>query len=81
MFAKSFLQRATTVRLPTLSAAARLNGLRATAVRYNSRSSYNAHVAGLTEEQEEFRQAVNRFATEELAPRAQDIDRENSFPM
>ncbi|KAF9152994.1 hypothetical protein BG015_004319 [Linnemannia schmuckeri] len=81
MFAKSFLQRATTARLPTLSAAARLNGLRATAVRYNSRSSYNAHVAGLTEEQEEFRQAVNRFAAEELAPRAQDIDRENSFPM
>jgi hypothetical protein len=35
----------------------------------------------LTEEQEEFRQAVNRFATDELAPRAQDIDRENSFPM
>ncbi|KAF8945416.1 hypothetical protein BGZ47_002664 [Haplosporangium gracile] len=81
MFAKSFLQRATTARLPTLSAAARLNGLRATAVRYNSRSSYNTHVAGLTEEQEEFRQAVNRFAAEELAPRAQDIDRENSFPM
>ncbi|KAF9129378.1 hypothetical protein BGW39_004218 [Mortierella sp. 14UC] len=81
MFAKSFLQRATTARLPTLSAAARLNGLRATAVRYNSRSSYNAHVAGLSEEQEEFRQAVNRFATDELAPRAQDIDRENSFPM
>ncbi|KAF9903000.1 hypothetical protein EC991_004296 [Linnemannia zychae] len=81
MFAKSFLQRATTARLPTLSAAARLNGLRATAVRYNSRSSYNAHVAGLSEEQEEFRQAVNRFAADELAPRAQDIDRENAFPM
>lgn len=56
-----------------------MNGLRATAVRYNS--SYNAHVAGLTDEQDEFRQAVHRFASEELAPRAQDIDRQNAFPM
>ncbi|KAG9321092.1 hypothetical protein KVV02_007617 [Mortierella alpina] len=78
MFAKSFLQRATT-RMPSLAATARMSGLRATAVRFNS--SYNAHVAGLTEEQDEFRMAVHRFANEELAPRAHDIDRENAFPM
>ncbi|KAF9581029.1 hypothetical protein BGW38_002105 [Lunasporangiospora selenospora] len=80
MFAKSFLQRAST-RLPSLSATARQTGFRAMAVRYNSQSSYNSHVAGLTAEQEEFRQAVNRFSTEELASRAYDIDRENAFPM
>ncbi|KAK3828864.1 MAG: acyl-CoA dehydrogenase/oxidase [Benniella sp.] len=77
MLVKSFLQRATT-RLPSLAATARVNGLRATAVRYNS---YNAHVAGLTDEQNEFRLAVQRFVNDELAPRAQDIDRENAFPM
>ncbi|KAF9345072.1 hypothetical protein BGX34_005048, partial [Mortierella sp. NVP85] len=77
MLVKSFLQRATT-RLPSLAATARMNGLRATAVRYNS---YNAYVAGLTDEQNEFRLAVQRFVNEELAPRAQDIDRENAFPM
>ncbi|KAI1316598.1 hypothetical protein EDD11_009723 [Mortierella claussenii] len=78
MFAKSFLQRATT-RLPSLAATARMNGLRATTVRFNS--SYNSHVAGLTEEQNEFRLAVHRFANEELAPRAHDIDKKNEFPM
>ncbi|KAF8954734.1 hypothetical protein BGZ46_002833 [Entomortierella lignicola] len=78
MFAKSFLQRAST-RLPSLTNTARMTGVRAAAVRYHS--SYNAHVAGLTEEQSEFRLAVKRFADEELAPRAQEIDRKNEFPM
>jgi len=77
MFAKSFLQRAT--RLPGLSATARQTGVRAVAAR--SFTSYNAHVAGLTDEQNEFRTAVGRFADEELAPRAHDIDRDNAFPM
>ncbi|KAF9343844.1 hypothetical protein BGX26_005135, partial [Mortierella sp. AD094] len=78
MFAKSFLQRAST-RLPSLTNTARMTGVRAAAVRYHS--SYNAHVAGLTEEQSEFRLAVNRFVEEELTPRAQQVDRDNAFPM
>ncbi|KAF9433480.1 hypothetical protein BGZ76_009415, partial [Entomortierella beljakovae] len=78
MFAKSFVQRAAT-RLPSLTNAARMNGIRATSVRFNS--SYNTHVAGLTDEQNEFRTAVQKFVDEELTPRAQQIDRDNAFPM
>ncbi|KAI8056194.1 acyl-CoA dehydrogenase [Syncephalis plumigaleata] len=44
-------------------------------------STYNAHVAGLTEEQSQFQVAVNDFAQRELAPRAAAIDKENQFPM
>ncbi|KAJ1878236.1 hypothetical protein H4R99_005690 [Coemansia sp. RSA 1722] len=44
-------------------------------------STYNAAIAGLTEEQEEFRQAVSSFAQRELAPRAGQIDKDNAFPM
>ncbi|CAG8445531.1 7839_t:CDS:10 [Ambispora leptoticha] len=44
-------------------------------------SSYNAHVAGLTEEQNEFRETVEAFCKKELAPRAASIDKENEFPM
>ncbi|KAF9897328.1 hypothetical protein BX616_005796, partial [Lobosporangium transversale] len=57
----------------------RTAGVRAGSVRFIS--SYNAHVAGLTDEQNEFRLAVHRFANEELAPRAHDIDKKNEFPM
>ncbi|KAG0230895.1 hypothetical protein BGW42_000617 [Actinomortierella wolfii] len=79
MFAKSLLQRAGTVaRLPGLTATARQTGFRVMSVRYNS---YNHHIAGLTDEQQEFRQAVHNFAQAELAPRAADIDRANAFPM
>ncbi|KAI9597103.1 acyl-CoA dehydrogenase/oxidase [Syncephalis fuscata] len=44
-------------------------------------STYNAYVAGLTEEQSDFQTAVNAFAQRELAPRALAIDKENQFPM
>ncbi|KIM60654.1 hypothetical protein SCLCIDRAFT_123881 [Scleroderma citrinum Foug A] len=43
-------------------------------------STYNADVAGLTEEQAEFRNVVSEFAQREIAHRAADIDRTNTFP-
>jgi alkylation response protein AidB-like acyl-CoA dehydrogenase len=43
--------------------------------------SYNAQVAGLSEELSELRQSVHDFAQRELAPRAQQIDKSNDFPM
>lgn len=43
-------------------------------------SSYNAAVAGLTPEQEEFRETVANFAQKEIAPRAAEIDRTNKLP-
>ncbi|KAJ2834622.1 hypothetical protein GGI24_000280 [Coemansia furcata] len=44
-------------------------------------STYNSAIAGLSAEQEEFREAVSSFAQRELAPRASQIDRDNAFPM
>ncbi|KAJ2401274.1 hypothetical protein GGI23_001509 [Coemansia sp. RSA 2559] len=44
-------------------------------------TTYNADVAGLTEEQHEFREAVHGFAQRELAHRAGQIDKDNAFPM
>ncbi|KAH8556719.1 acyl-CoA dehydrogenase/oxidase [Umbelopsis sp. PMI_123] len=44
-------------------------------------ATYNAAVAGLTNEQAELREAVHQFAQTELAPRAAEIDKENAFPM
>ncbi|KAJ2065449.1 hypothetical protein GGI17_000262 [Coemansia sp. S146] len=43
-------------------------------------STYNTAIAGLSAEQEEFREAVSSFAQRELAPRASQIDRDNAFP-
>lgn len=43
-------------------------------------STYNVDIAGLTEEQAEFRNAVAEFAERELAPRAAQIDKSNNFP-
>ncbi|KAG2179878.1 hypothetical protein INT43_003664 [Umbelopsis isabellina] len=44
-------------------------------------AAYNAAVAGLSNEQMELREAVHDFAQNELAPRAEQIDKENAFPM
>lgn len=44
-------------------------------------SFYNADVAGLTEDQNELRDAVSQFARAEIEPRAQEIDKNNQFPM
>jgi isovaleryl-CoA dehydrogenase len=43
--------------------------------------SFNTHVAGLSEELTELRNTVHSFAQRELAPRAQEIDKTNQFPM
>ncbi|KAH7889534.1 acyl-CoA dehydrogenase/oxidase [Phlebopus sp. FC_14] len=51
------------------------------AVNRRSISTYNADVAGLSEDQAEFRNAVTEFAQREIAPRAADIDRTNTFPV
>ncbi|KIK98094.1 hypothetical protein PAXRUDRAFT_134933 [Paxillus rubicundulus Ve08.2h10] len=44
-------------------------------------STYNLEIAGLSEEQAEFRNAVAEFAQREIAPRAAEIDRTNTFPV
>ncbi|KAF8350594.1 acyl-CoA dehydrogenase NM domain-like protein [Amanita rubescens] len=44
-------------------------------------SFYNYDVAGLTDEETEFRNAVDEFARKEIAPRAAEIDRNNAFPL
>ncbi|KZT69785.1 acyl-CoA dehydrogenase NM domain-like protein [Daedalea quercina L-15889] len=43
-------------------------------------SFYNVDIAGLTEEQAEFRDAIMAFAQKEVAPRAAEIDKTNTFP-
>ncbi|KAG9080367.1 hypothetical protein FRC06_006674, partial [Ceratobasidium sp. 370] len=42
---------------------------------------YNVSVAGLTDEEAEFRNAVHDFAQREVAPRAAEIDKTNQSPM
>ncbi|CAG8544182.1 4033_t:CDS:10, partial [Diversispora eburnea] len=44
-------------------------------------STYNSHIAGLTDQQNELRKSVYDFCQKELAPRAATIDKENNFPM
>ncbi|KAL0083638.1 acyl-CoA dehydrogenase/oxidase [Phycomyces blakesleeanus] len=44
-------------------------------------NTYNAAVANLTVQQEELRENVYTFAQQELAPKAQDFDKNNEFPM
>ncbi|KAI0078130.1 acyl-CoA dehydrogenase NM domain-like protein [Panus rudis PR-1116 ss-1] len=50
------------------------------AQRRHAHSFYNADIAGLTDEQAEFRNAVTEFAQKEVAPRAAEIDKTNNFP-
>ncbi|CAG7852940.1 SubName: Full=Probable isovaleryl-CoA dehydrogenase {ECO:0000313/EMBL:CCA74721.1} [Serendipita indica DSM 11827] len=38
-------------------------------------------VAGLTDEQQEFRSSIETFAQRSLLPRADEIDKTNQFPM
>ncbi|KAF7986529.1 hypothetical protein HWV62_26238 [Athelia sp. TMB] len=52
----------------------------ARASRCRNVSTYNTAVAGLTEDQAEFRNAVSTFAQTEVAPRAAEIDKSNNFP-
>jgi len=49
-------------------------------VQRRNASFYSVDVAGLTEEQSEFRKAVGDFAQREIAPRAAEIDKSNTFP-
>ncbi|EJD02221.1 acyl-CoA dehydrogenase NM domain-like protein [Fomitiporia mediterranea MF3/22] len=44
-------------------------------------SQYNRHVAGLSGEQAEFRDAVTRFVETEVVHRADEIDKTNTFPI
>ncbi|KAG7092875.1 hypothetical protein E1B28_009187 [Marasmius oreades] len=47
---------------------------------YAVSSFYNHDIAGLSEDEASFREAVTEFAQKDVAPRAADIDRENVFP-
>ncbi|KAK0196609.1 acyl-CoA dehydrogenase/oxidase [Armillaria mellea] len=44
-------------------------------------SYYNTDVAGLSDDETEFRSAVTEFAQKEIAPRAAEIDKSNKFPL
>ncbi|KZV96173.1 acyl-CoA dehydrogenase NM domain-like protein [Exidia glandulosa HHB12029] len=57
-----------------------VNGLRARPGQRYASSLYNTHIAGLTDDQVEFRNAVQEFAQREIAPRAAEIDKSNNFP-
>ncbi|KAJ1942747.1 hypothetical protein GGF37_002975, partial [Kickxella alabastrina] len=76
--ALSSLARSNAAASASATAAARTNLNAPQAARL---STYNSAIAGLTDEQEEFRLAVSDFAQRELAPRAGQIDRDNEFPM
>ncbi|KAH8117050.1 acyl-CoA dehydrogenase NM domain-like protein [Phellopilus nigrolimitatus] len=44
-------------------------------------SQYNHHVAGLSDDQVEFRDAITHFVESEVAHRAEEIDKTNTFPI
>lgn len=68
-------------RLTSLNLSNRTLGARILPRRFASTSTYNVHIAGLDEEQTEFREAVAEFAQREVAPRAAEIDKTNNSPM
>lgn len=53
---------------------------RCTLLQVRHASYYNADVAGLTNDESLFRTAVIEFAEKEVAPRASEIDKMNTFP-
>ncbi|KIJ24946.1 hypothetical protein M422DRAFT_274166 [Sphaerobolus stellatus SS14] len=70
-------------RLPLRNGSTRIMGAMRSTVANGKRhaSFYNTDIAGLTDEQIEFRDAVADFAQREIAPRAAEVDRSNNFPM
>ncbi|TFL07288.1 acyl-CoA dehydrogenase/oxidase [Pterulicium gracile] len=70
------------LRLFSKAAGSRLTSLRQSTSLLHRRNAslYNTEIAGLTEDQAEFRNAVIEFAEKEVAPRAAEIDRTNNFP-
>ncbi|KZT61612.1 acyl-CoA dehydrogenase NM domain-like protein [Calocera cornea HHB12733] len=64
---------------PAVHAARRTAPL-ASASRARAVSTYSVDLAGLTDEQLEFRNAVHAFAEKEIAPLAGEIDRTNTAP-
>lgn len=57
------------------------NALNPVSSRRLASTFYNASIAGLTEDQAEFQSAVSNFAQTEIAPRAEEVDKSNNFPM
>ncbi|TPX64915.1 hypothetical protein SpCBS45565_g05556 [Spizellomyces sp. 'palustris'] len=77
----SFIARTASVartQLRAINARPALGLLHKRSIAYDS---YNSNVAGLSEELTELRQSVHDFAQKELAPRADQIDKTNNFPM
>lgn len=68
------------LRAPAYALRAHEKGTGPLSTRRYASSLYNAPIAGLTDEQNQFRNAVHEFAQREIAPRAADIDKSNNFP-
>ncbi|KAF8315208.1 acyl-CoA dehydrogenase NM domain-like protein [Clavulina sp. PMI_390] len=60
---------------------ARLAYRPALTLRSYATTNYGHELSGLTDEQLEFKDAVQTFAQKEIAPRAAEIDKTNTFPM
>ncbi|GAA5893909.1 hypothetical protein JCM6882_003125 [Rhodosporidiobolus microsporus] len=69
-----------TVTRRAFAAAGRASPPSALRAASRSFSGYAGHLTGLTDEQEELRLTVARFASNEIAPRAAEVDKTNEFP-